>query len=67
MQFVAVQLTEPLQKLWMMYWLSFWEGSGDIVDVIVAHQGLQYLSYGFLLLHSPWIGQHTTLKIVDET
>ena len=65
MQFIAVLLTEPPQKLLTLGGHSIVGGGCDMVSSIFAHTGSQSVDYGLTLFSSPEIVQDARSKILD--
>jgi len=45
---------------------SFLGGGSDIVSSCFAYKGGQYINYGLMSLHIPWIVQDKRPKLVDD-
>jgi len=54
-----------VQKLMMLHWRSFWEGSSDIVPIIFGQKASHYIANWLMSLHSHSIIQDVLPKSVD--
>jgi hypothetical protein len=65
LHFIAVQLAEPLQKLWMHLGHSIVEGGHNNVGSLFADKGCRYVDCGSAAFHCPYSIQAATSKIID--